>query len=107
MKPQKKTVNSLADKVEEFQKDGYCILKEQFATSLIDNCRAAFSPIFKTYLDSNEHLPNRGTKRYYLPMPFEPPCFALEFFFDPEILAIVKRLMGDRIIVDQWGCDVP
>jgi hypothetical protein len=107
MTPQKQIVNSFTDKVEEFQKYGYCILKGHFATSLIDNCRAAFLPILKTYLDNNGHLPNRGTNRYFLPMPFEPPCFAPEFFFDLEILAIVKSIMGDRIIADQWGCDVP
>jgi ectoine hydroxylase-related dioxygenase (phytanoyl-CoA dioxygenase family) len=40
-------------------------------------------------------------------MPFDPPCFAPEFFFDPVILSIVRGLMDDRIVADQWGCDVP
>lgn len=40
-------------------------------------------------------------------MPFDPPCFAPEFFFDTEILGIVRGLMGDRVVADQWGCDVP
>ncbi|HUJ24146.1 MAG TPA: hypothetical protein VLX58_21570, partial [Bryobacteraceae bacterium] len=40
-------------------------------------------------------------------MPFEPPCFAPEFFFDPEVLAIVRGVMGGRVVADQWGCDVP
>jgi ectoine hydroxylase-related dioxygenase (phytanoyl-CoA dioxygenase family) len=40
-------------------------------------------------------------------MPFTPPCFAPEFFFDPGILAIVRALLGERIVADQWGCDAP
>jgi ectoine hydroxylase-related dioxygenase (phytanoyl-CoA dioxygenase family) len=40
-------------------------------------------------------------------MPFEPPCFAPQFFFDPDVLSIVRGLMDDSIVADQWGCDVP
>ncbi len=40
-------------------------------------------------------------------MPFEPPCFAPEFFFDRQIIAIVRAAMDDRIVADQWSCDVP
>ena len=40
-------------------------------------------------------------------MPFEPPCFAPEFFFDAGILSIVRTVMDDRAVADQWGCDVP
>lgn len=40
-------------------------------------------------------------------MPFEPPCFAPEFFFDPDVLSIVRGAMGQSIVADQWGCDIP
>jgi hypothetical protein len=40
-------------------------------------------------------------------MPFDPPCFAPDFFFDDAILRIVRGAMDDRIVADQWGCDVP
>jgi ectoine hydroxylase-related dioxygenase (phytanoyl-CoA dioxygenase family) len=53
------------------------------------------------------HEPNRGAHRHFLPMPFEPPCYAPEFFFDPQILDIVRGVMDDRVVADQWGCDVP
>jgi hypothetical protein len=39
-------------------------------------------------------------------MPFNPPCFAREFFFDSEILNIVRRVMDERVVADQWGCGV-
>ncbi|MFI5154005.1 MAG: phytanoyl-CoA dioxygenase family protein [Chitinophagales bacterium] len=104
---QKEFINSVTDKVEEIQKYGYCILRGHFATALIDNCRAAFLPVLKSHLAKYGHQPNRGTNRHFLPMPFEPPCFAPEFFFDPEILSMVTGILGDRIIADQWGCDFP
>jgi ectoine hydroxylase-related dioxygenase (phytanoyl-CoA dioxygenase family) len=40
-------------------------------------------------------------------MPFMPPSFAPEFFFDNEVLSIVRAAMGDRVVADQWGCDAP
>ena len=98
---------SIAGKIEEFNEQGYCILKEHFAHSLIEDCRVAFLPTLDEYLTRNQQSPNRGVNRYFLPMSFERPCFASEFFFDPEILKILKGVIGDRIVADQWGCDVP
>lgn len=40
-------------------------------------------------------------------MPFEPPCFTPEFFFDDDVLSIVRGVMDERVVADQWGCDVP
>ncbi len=99
--------NSFRQKAQELQEQGYCILKKHFAPALMDGCRVAFLPLFKDYLEMNGHLPNRGTNRHFLPMPFEPPCFNSKFFFDREILQILEVVMGDKIVADQWGCDVP
>src|ERR1700694_5091661 len=40
-------------------------------------------------------------------MPFHSPCFAPEFFFDTKVLGSVQAAMDDRVVADQWGCDVP
>lgn len=95
------------DAENKLQEQGFCILKGHLAVSLIDNCRVAFLPVLQNFLENNGHLPNRGTNRYFLPMPFEPPCFVPEFFFDETILSLVKSILGDRIVADHWGCDVP
>lgn len=50
---------------------------------------------------------NRGPHRHFLPMPFRPPIFRPEFFFDVGVLSIVRAIMDDRVVADQWGCDVP
>jgi ectoine hydroxylase-related dioxygenase (phytanoyl-CoA dioxygenase family) len=39
-------------------------------------------------------------------MPFNPPCFTPEFFFDPNVLSIVRGMLDERIVADQWHCDV-
>lgn len=39
-------------------------------------------------------------------MPFQGSCFAPELFFDPEVLRIVRDLMDERVVADQFGCDV-
>jgi ectoine hydroxylase-related dioxygenase (phytanoyl-CoA dioxygenase family) len=40
-------------------------------------------------------------------MPFQRPCFTPEFFFDAGVLNIVRGAMDERIVADQWGCDIP
>ena len=73
----------------------------------IDACREAFWPTLLAYLETNRGQPNRGPHRHFLPMPFQAPCFAPEFFFHPEILDVAKRALDDRMVADQWGCDAP
>jgi hypothetical protein len=95
------------DKIAELQDRGFCVLRAHFPRSLIDACREAFWPVLLEYLKSHREGPNRGPHRHFLPMPFTPPCFAPEFFFDAGVLSIVRGAMDDRVVADQWGCDAP
>src|SRR5947209_3544261 len=96
----------MQDKLRHFQEKGYCVLKQHFARPLIDACRDAFWHTLLRYLEVHDNEPNRGPHRHFVPMVFEPPCFAPEFFFDEEVLGIVRGLMDDGVVADQWGCDV-
>jgi hypothetical protein len=100
------STESIQRSLREFQDRGYCILQKQFPRRLIEACRDAFWPRLLAYVDSAPPA-NRGAHRHFLAMPFDPPCFAPEFFFDPDVLSIVRGLMDDRIVADQWGCDMP
>ena len=91
----------------ELRERGYCVLKNHFPRPLIDGSREAFWPVLSEYLKTNRETPNRGPHRHFLPVPFTPPCFAPEFFFDRDVLNIVRAAMDDRVVADQWGCDVP
>jgi len=95
-----------SEKILEIQDKGFCLLKAHFARSAIDACRDAFSPVLVDYLKAHGEHPNRGVRRHFVPMPFELPCFAQTFFFDAEVLRIVRGVMDDRVVADQWGCDV-
>ncbi|HLJ90789.1 MAG TPA: phytanoyl-CoA dioxygenase family protein [Candidatus Angelobacter sp.] len=91
----------------EVQEKGYCVLREHLPKNVVEACKNAFWPVLLTYLEKHGHEPNRGPHRHFLPMPFDLPCFAPEFFFDNEILTIVRSVMDERVVADQWGCDVP
>jgi len=86
--------------------DCYCVLAGHLESTVVETCRAAFWSQLLTYLAADP-APNRGPGRHYVAMPFEVPCFAPEFFFNPVVLDVGRRLMDDRIVADQWGCDVP
>ena len=96
---------SIHSDVDELAHNGYCVLRAHFAPSLIDACRIALWPTLLAHIE--RHEPNRGAHRHYFAMPFDPPCFAPDFFFDEAILRIVRGAMDDRVVADQWGCDVP
>jgi ectoine hydroxylase-related dioxygenase (phytanoyl-CoA dioxygenase family) len=95
------------DPIAEIRDMGFCILRDHFDKTLIHRCRDAFWPILLKYVERNRDHPNRGDRRHFLPMPFDAPCFAPQFFFDPEVLRVVRGVMDDRAVADQWGCDAP
>ena len=100
------SIESVQKAIGEVQDRGYCVLQNHFTLRLVGACRDAFWPRLLAYLDSGQ-APNRGPHRHFLAMPFEPPCFTPQFFFDSDVLGIVRGLMDDLVVADQWGCDVP
>jgi ectoine hydroxylase-related dioxygenase (phytanoyl-CoA dioxygenase family) len=97
----------MRNQIAELEDRGYCVLKECLPEVALRACREAFWPTLLKYLVEHRDEPNRGPNRHFLPMSFDPPCFTPEFFFNAEVLGIVRRSMDDRIVADQWGCDAP
>lgn len=97
----------LAAPITELGTKGFCVLRSHLPKPLIDACRDAFLPTLTGHLKTYGEEPNRGPHRHFLPMPFQPPCFAPRFFFDPTVLEIARSVLGSRVVADQWGCDVP
>ena len=95
------------DAIREIHEKGYCVLKQCLPAVLINACREGFLPILRRYVDTHSDDPNRGPYRHFLPMPFEPPCFHPRFFFDNDVLDVVRGAMDERVVADQWGCDAP
>jgi hypothetical protein len=100
------SIEAVRRTISEIQEQGYCVLRGHFPSGLVNACRDAFWPRLLAHLEGNPTA-NRGPHRYFLPMPFELPCFTPQFFCDPRVLGIVRGLMDDRVVADQWGCDVP
>jgi hypothetical protein len=98
---------NVADKIAELSDKGFCVLGARIPTPLIDAAREAFWPVLLSYLEEHRERPNRGPHRHFLPMPFDPPCFTPEFFFDAGVMGVIRGAMDERIVADQWGCDVP
>ncbi len=93
--------------IRELNQRGYCVLRAHLRRSLVTDCRNAFWPVLLKYLEDHADQANRGLRRHFLPMPFEPRCFEPDVFFDSHVLNVVRGVMGDRVVADQWGCDVP
>src|SRR5215469_6463060 len=94
------------EKLLEIHKNGYCLLKAHLLKAVVNDCREAFWPILLKYVQDHRDPANRGPHRHFLPMPFQRPCFAPEFFFDTTILDVIRGAMGSRVLADQWGCDI-
>jgi ectoine hydroxylase-related dioxygenase (phytanoyl-CoA dioxygenase family) len=97
----------LTEKLAELGERGFCVLAARIDGARLEACCAALWPVLRRYLEEKGHEPNRGPGRHFLPMPFEPPCFLPELFFDEAVLAIARGLMDDQVVADQYGCDVP
>ncbi len=88
----------------ELRERGFCVLRGQFDRYQVAACREAFLPVLERYTATHES--NRGPGRFCVPMPFRPPCFAPEFFSDAGVLGLVRAMMDERVVADQWHCDV-
>ena len=96
----------IAAAVEDVRSRGFVVLREHLPRVLVDECRTGLRPHWEAFRRDNPR-PNRGPHRYFLAMPFEEPGFSPGFFVDPDILRIIRAAMDDRVVADQWGCDVP
>src|SRR5262245_58938535 len=95
----------LPDQLDEFRSRGFCVLRRHLDRAVVEACAGALRPRLEAHLASGAEA-NRGPHRHFLPMPFD-ASFVRPVFFDPDILALVRALMDDRIVIDQWGRDVP
>jgi hypothetical protein len=98
---------NIQQKIAELHDRGFCVLTAHLPKPLVDACREGFWPTLLSYLEDNRENSNRGPCRHFVPMPFVPPCYAPQFFFDTDVLGIVRGAMDDRVVADQWGCDLP
>ncbi len=97
-------ITALAD---QFDRDGLVILHGHFDRTRLQAWRQALQPLLEDHLAREGQLENRGSKRYYVTLPWAPPFDDPHFFEDPDILAIVGRVAGSDPILCQLASDTP
>ncbi len=89
---------------QKFHKNGFCVLETHYPASLLRasrNVLAGAAPASEYLSRWAASGPQSASPAHAL---FEPPCFALEFFFDANVLAIGGPWTKESWR-DQWGCD--
>ena len=85
--------------------DGAVLLKGLLEPERLRNIRRAYRPVLTARIDRAG--PDRGPERYYATPPFVPPFFDPKIFQHPDILGIVRRLVGEEPVMCQWAADTP
>ncbi|MFN2502369.1 MAG: phytanoyl-CoA dioxygenase family protein [Pyrinomonadaceae bacterium] len=93
--------------VAEAIKDGFCILRAQFAREKLTAWYDQFLPLLEDHIEREGEIMNRGPGRFYVTLPFDQPFADESIFADPVILAIVKRLVGSDFTMVQLASDTP
>jgi hypothetical protein len=92
---------------ENVRRDGHCLIAGVFPKTLINDWSRHFKPLLDDHIRRAGRLENRGKGRYYVTLPFIPP-FADPFVFaDPDVLAVVHRLVGEDAAMCQLATDTP
>ena len=87
--------------------EGFCLLRQHFPREAVEACRRAFAPKLDEYVAEHADKPNRGPCRHYIALPFEPPFYNPRFFDDDDVVAIVGRILGRDMCIDQYASDTP
>lgn len=91
----------------EVLRDSFCVLKGHFSIETLNLWREAFMPLLETHIAREGHLFNRGPGRFYVTLPFTEPFADPYIFEDEDVLAIVKRLVGEDATLVQLATDTP
>lgn len=92
---------------DEVKRDGFCILREHFPAEKMLEWRKEFAPILSEYIANQGQTENRGANRFYVTLPFEKTFVDEEIFADPDVLAIVEKLVGEDFVMCQLATDTP
>ncbi len=93
--------------VEDFQRDGFVVLKRHYDPRRIESWASAFEPLLENTLADPAQAGARGTQRFYVTLPFEGVFADPHFFEDDDVLAIVQGVVGADPVMCQLATDTP
>ena len=91
----------------DFMKDGFCILRGQFDPAILKAWHEAFKPLLEEHIEREGHIQNRGSRRYYVTLPFTEPFAEPRIYEDADVLGIVERIVGKDTVMCQLASDTP
>jgi ectoine hydroxylase-related dioxygenase (phytanoyl-CoA dioxygenase family) len=97
----------IGELVADFHRDGFCILRDHFSKTILENWREQFMPLLTAHIEREGHLENRGSRRYYVTLPFDAPFAEPAIYEDDDVLAIVDKLVGPDPVMCQLATDTP
>ena len=95
----------LNNAVSSAQKDGFTILPGFIPREKIDAMRSAMEPLLAARIARGN--PERGSQRFYVTPPFFQPFADESIFASPDLLHVVRGLVGDDPVMCQWASDTP
>lgn len=101
------TAREIQDRVEELREPGYTILEGSIPKDIVEAVNQAFSPIWDAHQDAIRTDPNRGPMRHYIPLPYDVPFYDSAIHANPDLIAIVKTILGEDAQLTRYATDTP
>ncbi len=107
MPPMRYTADQHDALARDLNRDGLVVLRAHLDTALLATWRRAFEPLLAAHLQAERALPNRGAQRHYLSLPLRGTFASAAVLEDPDVLAIVERVVGVDPVLCQLATDTP
>lgn len=92
---------------EQVLSEGYAVLRGVVAPIKVEAMADAHAPLLESFVDSGALESNRGSARYYLPLPFTDPFADPEVFANEALLGVVSRIVGKNPRMCELATDTP
>jgi hypothetical protein len=92
---------------EDVRRDSYCVLRGQLDPAIVRAWNDAFLPLLEANVRIAADDPNRGPQRFYVTLPFAGVFADSRIVFDPDVIGICARLVGDDMVMCQLATDTP
>ena len=92
---------------EDVRRDSFCVLREHLDRAALSRWAEAFAPLLDAHVSVAADDANRGPQRFYVTLPFAGVFADPRIVFDPDVLAICSRLVGDDMVMCQLATDTP
>lgn len=89
------------------RRDGFAVLRRHLPIDLVHDWNDRFLPLLGKHIEREGFLKNRGAGRYYVTLPFVAPWADESVITDPDVLAVVERLVGADPVLCQLATDTP